>query len=340
MSVFQFRFRLIFPLAVAAALFTAAPILRGGTKPHRTPVILDTDIGTDIDDTWALAYLLRCPELDLKLVVSDTEDTHYRAKILAKLLQAAGRGDIPVGVGKDFSPMDPQRRNLDPWVADYALAAYPGHVFEDGIGALIETVMKANETVTIIAIGAVPNLAIALQREPRIAAKCKFVGMHGSIDVGYGGKPPPSAEANVKDNPAALRTVLAAPWQDILLTPLDTCGVVDLAGARYQAVLKAAKTDLLVGAVIESYRVFAPRVRWMKCDFVDARSTTLFDCVAVYLATSEQWVETEKLGLRVTDDGFTVRDPSGPTVRAALHWKNLDAFKDELVARLIGGSGR
>jgi inosine-uridine nucleoside N-ribohydrolase len=322
-------------LIVAAIAVGWAP-LRGETRPHRIPVILDTDIGTDIDDTWALAYLLRCPELDLKLVVTDTGDTHYRAKIVAKLLQAGGRSDVPVGVGKDFNPTDRRDDNLTPWVADYRLGDYPGKVYEDGIGALIDTVMKSDETVTVIAIGAVPNLAIALQREPRIAAKCRFVGMHGSIDVGYDGKAPPSAESNVKVDPAALRAVLAAPWQDILLTPLDTCGRVTLDGARYQAVLTAAKTDRLVAAVIESYRVFAPRVRWMKCDFVDVRSTTLFDCVAVFLGYSEQWLDTEKIHLRVTDEGFTVRDPAGPSVRVAMRWKDLDAFEDHLISRLTG----
>ena len=35
------------------------------------PVIFDTDIGSDIDDTWALGFLLRCPELDVKLVTTD-----------------------------------------------------------------------------------------------------------------------------------------------------------------------------------------------------------------------------------------------------------------------------
>ena len=64
-----------------------------------TPVILDTDIGFDVDDVWALAFLLRCPELDIKLITTDTGDTHYSAKIVAKLLQIAGRTDIPIGIG-------------------------------------------------------------------------------------------------------------------------------------------------------------------------------------------------------------------------------------------------
>ncbi len=63
------------------------------------PVILDTDIGTDIDDTWALALLLRCPELDPKLILMETGDSTYRAKITAKLLAKAGRTAIPIGLG-------------------------------------------------------------------------------------------------------------------------------------------------------------------------------------------------------------------------------------------------
>ncbi|HVU17449.1 MAG TPA: nucleoside hydrolase [Candidatus Didemnitutus sp.] len=304
------------------------------TSRAATPVILDTDIGTDIDDTWALAFLLRCPELDLKLVVSDTGDTHYRAKLIARMLEAGHRTDVPIGVGKDFAPADPRDMNLEPWVHDFKLTSYPGHVSEDGVGAIIDTVMHSPTTVTIIAIGAVPNIEEALRREPRIAARCRFVGMHGSVDVGYGGKPPPSAEANVKDFPAALRNVLRAPWKDILLTPLDTCDQVHLDGARYARVLAAAKNDPLLGAVMESYHVFAPRVRWMKCDFADVKSTTLFDCVAVYLAFSENLVGVDKVNLNVTDDGFTKRDPAGSPVRAALRWKSLDAFDDLLVARL------
>jgi inosine-uridine nucleoside N-ribohydrolase len=56
------------------------------------PVILDTDIGTDIDDTWALAMLTRCPELEPRLVVTATGDTTYRARFVAGMLQSAGNG--------------------------------------------------------------------------------------------------------------------------------------------------------------------------------------------------------------------------------------------------------
>lgn len=63
------------------------------------PIVLDTDIGFDVDDVWALAFLLRCPEFDVKLITTCTGDTRYRAALVAKLLQIAGRTDIPIGIG-------------------------------------------------------------------------------------------------------------------------------------------------------------------------------------------------------------------------------------------------
>jgi inosine-uridine nucleoside N-ribohydrolase len=304
------------------------------SRAARIPVVFDTDIGTDVDDTWALAQILRSPELDLKLVLTETGDATYRASLAAKFLEIAGRTDVAVGLGKDFGPMPEEYRNQAPWLKGYDLAKYPGQVRADGIQALIDLVMNSQQTVTIIAVGCTPTLAAALEREPRIAARCRFVGMHGSFQVGYGGGAP-SAEANVKGFPAELRTVLSAPWRDILLTPLDTCDRVALRGEPYRAIW-GATGDPILRAVIENYCIFAPRVNWMHCDFFATRSTTLFDCVAVYLAHAEQLVAIETVRFRITDDGFTVPDASGPLqARVALRWRDLPGFEAMLAGRLL-----
>jgi inosine-uridine nucleoside N-ribohydrolase len=304
------------------------------TSAARIPVVFDTDIGTDIDDTWALAQILRSPELDLKLVLTETGDATYRASLAAKFLEIAGRTDVTVGLGKDFGPMPEEYRNQTPWLKGYDLAKYPGKVHADGIQALIDLVMNSPQTVTIIAVGCTPTLAAALEREPRLAARCRFVGMHGSFKVGYGGGAP-SAEANVKGYPAELRQVLSAPWQDILLTPLDTCDRVSLRGEPYHAIWSATG-DPVLRAVIENYCIFAPRVTWMHCDFFATRSTTLFDCVAVYLAHAEKWVEIETVRFRITDDGFTVPEANGPLqARVALRWRDQAAFESFLGNRLL-----
>jgi inosine-uridine nucleoside N-ribohydrolase len=293
------------------------------------PVILDTDIGGDIDDTWALAMLLKSPELDLKLLVTDTGNTDYRARVAAKMLEVGGRTDVPVGVGIHLADeTGPQ----ESWVAGYELSDYPGVVYEDGVSALIETILDSPDPVTLICIGPVPNISAALEREPGVAGRARFVGMHGSVRLGYNGSKEISAEYNVQAHPQACQRAFAAPW-DVTITPLDTCGLVHLKGEKYRRVRDS--DDPLARAVIENYRIWAKRVRWTRVN-AKKRSSTLFDTVAVYLAFSEELLVMEQLGIRVTDDGYTVIDDEAKVVNCAMAWRDLAAFEDLLVQRLTG----
>ncbi|MEJ0088148.1 MAG: nucleoside hydrolase [Limisphaerales bacterium] len=299
-------------------------------RPSPIPVILDTDIGDDIDDIWALALLLKSPELDLKLVVGDYGEAQYRARLLAKFLERAGRTNVPVGIGLDIAPHGEGRQAA--WIKDYDLKSYPGRVFTNGVQAIIDTVMNSPEPVTLICIGPVPNIAEALKREPRIAQRARFVGMQGSVHQGYGTKEP-CAEWNVKADPKALQTVFAAPWE-ITITPLDTCGLVTLSGDKYRRVLDTK--DRIVADLIANYKLWVVNQPTLAADMADHHSTTLFDTVAVYLALQPDLCKMEKLNLSVTDDGFTVIDTLGRPVNVATEWKDLGAYENFLVERLTG----
>jgi len=309
---------------LAAVLFLAVSAV---AKP--IPVILDTDIGDDIDDTWALGLLLKSPELDLKLVVGDHGAAQYRAKLLAKFLETVGRTDVPIGVGLEVKQRGTKPGGLAKWIKDYDLNNYPGKVYKDGVQALIDAIMQSPEPVALVCIGPLPNIAAALKREPRIAQHAKFVGMQGSIRVGYGGSNAASAEWNVKAAPESCRLVFNAPW-DMTITPLDTCGFVNLTGDRYAKVRDSQ--DPIAAAVVSNYRIWAKEAR------VDAEkaSTTLYDTVAVYLAIREDLCQMERLPIRITDDGFTKVDSGGKLVNAATAWKDLDGYRDFLVVRLAG----
>ncbi len=300
------------------------------TDHKRIPVILDTDIGSDIDDTWALALLLKSPELDLKMVVTDTGNTAYRAKIAARILEIAERTDVPVGLGLHLEDeTGPQTEFVD----GYALSSYPGTVHEDGIGAMVGCILASPEPVTLICIGPVPNIAAALDREPAIADRVRFVGMHGSIRLGYDGSSGACAEYNVARYSRACREALSARW-DVTITPVDTCGLVVLAGDKYRAVRHS--DDPLARAVMENYSIWASEVQSAAALDPEARSSTLFDTVAVYLAFADELLEMETLGIRVTDDGFTVIDERAKVMRCATAWRDLPAFEDLLVHRLTG----
>lgn len=296
----------------------------------KIPVILDTDIGIDIDDTWALAMMLRSPELDVKLILTDTGDTRYRARLTAKLLEIAGRTDIPIGIG---IPLENQPMPQVPWVGDYDLSNYPGAVYEDGVGALVDTIMKSTEPVTLISIGPVPNIAAALQRAPQITQQTRYVGMQGSIRYGENGSQPACAEYNIVKYAHACQEVFSAPWE-MTITPLDTCGLIRLRGEKYTAVHSC--NDPLIQALFENYHIWAKLFKDAAGIDPERESSVLYDTVAIYLAFSEEFLNIEKLPIRVTDDGYTVIDEKAKVIRCATSWKDQTEFENTLVRRLIG----
>jgi len=334
-------FLLVF-LAVVLSLGPASRLESAVRNPQsevRTPVILDTDLCDDIDDTWAIATMLQSPELDCKLVTTAVGNTEEKAKVVAKFLQRVGRTNIAVGIG--IKQRDGAHRQTL-WAQEYDLASYRGKVHKDGVQAIIDTIMSSPTRITLIAVGPLPNIAEALKREPRIAEKAVFVGMHGSVYRGYGSEKP-DAEYNVKADVEAAKKVFTAPWP-MTITPLDTCGLVVLDGDKYQKVLK--KNSHVTSNLIENYRV------WYKAGLKDRKdldeaglnrlvdekvnssSTTLFDTVAIYLAVSRQLVEMEQLPIRITDDGFTRVENGAKAVNCAVKWKDLDGYESWLVERL------
>ncbi|OGV36053.1 MAG: hypothetical protein A2X48_17470 [Lentisphaerae bacterium GWF2_49_21] len=288
------------------------------------PVILDTDIGSDIDDSWALVMLLNSPELDLKLITTATFNTDHRTAITAKLLQAANRTDIPIGTG--IKTLD-HPIQVSPWIKGFNMKKYKGKVYADGVDAMIKTIMKSKEKITLISIGPVTNIAEALRREPRIAKKCRFIGMHGSIAKKYGGEPGISAEYNVVVDVISAKAVFDAPWASMTITPIDTCEVIKLDGELYRRV-KECKNPL-TKALIDSYQV------WLGGKSDEGRSSVLFDTVAVYLAFAEDMLEIEEKPVDISFDGYTKVKEKGKKIRWALEWKDLEKFREFLVGRLI-----
>lgn len=310
-----------------------------GARPK--PVIFDTDICDDIDDTWALALMLQSPELDPKLITTAVGNTEAKAKVVAKFLARVGRTDIPVGIG--VKQHDGSHRQTD-WAKDYDLTSYPGTVRKDGVGAMIDTIMNSPQRITVIAVGPLPNIGAALQREPGIAEKADFIGMHGSVYKGYGGSDKPDPEYNVRADVAACRSAFTAPW-DVTITPLDTCGLVVLKGDKYQKVLR--RNSDITSNLIQNYRLWyrnGLRNQQKDIDTADldrrvndklnSSSSTLFDTVAIYLAISRDLVKMERLPIRVTDDGHTKVVEGAKMIQCAVEWKDLDAYEDWLAERL------
>ncbi len=294
----------------------------------KIPVILDTDIGIDIDDTWALGLLLKCSELDVKLITTVAQDTHIKAKLVAKFLERANRTDIPIGIGPQSNS---NKGLLYNWVKDYDLSNYPGIIYENGIEALCSTIIESYNPITLIAIGPLGNIAEAIEFNSKITENAFFIGMQGSIFIGYKENPTPTAEYNVFSDVIACRKVFQAPWEKTI-TPLDTCGNIVLSGENYKQFMKC--NNPVVDAIKECFELWVEKTGLGSLISKEQKTSILFDTVAIYLAFSEELLNIDDLKLEVTETGFTKISKKGNNIRCARSWKDLQAFKNFIVNRL------
>ena len=274
--------------------------------------------------------MLQSPELDLKLVVGDYGKTEYRARLLAKFLQQAGRSDVPVGLGLDIAPRGegPQAG----WITNFALSNYRGRCLP-GRGPSHDRHDSGHRRLPSRCLPSGPcrTWRPRFEPEPKIAQRTRFVGMDGSVRVGYGGSAKVDAEWNVKADVKAAQHVFSAQWE-MVITPLDTCGLIDLSGDRYRRLRDSANPT--AAAVIENYRVWSTSQDPKKTRRRRAIPAPCSIPLAVYLAIQHDLCHMEQLGLRVTDEGFTVIDDRAKRISVATSWKSLDGYRDWIVERL------
>ncbi len=167
-----------------------------------TPIILDTDIGTDVDDAFALLVALGEPTLDLKGVTTVYVDPPLRAQMVRKLLDFAGRQDVPVHPGEPV-PLRPAARypsgcwgwhegrgllytkvSLDEkMVRAGARPPIRGHVEmrpeEKTAARFIYETACATPGLELVAIGPLTNVAVALMKYPDLASRLKRIVIMG-----------------------------------------------------------------------------------------------------------------------------------------------------------------
>ena len=270
--------------------------------------------------------MLKCPELELKLVTTATGDAEYRAKIAAKFLALAGCA-VPVGIG--VSSNDEVKSQAE-WVNGYDLGAYPGKVHRDGVAAMIDLIIQSPAKMKVICIGPLTNLAEALCRCPEIAHKTELICMLGSIHKGVSGADGGIAEYNVVQDIPAAQAVFSGQWP-IRMTPLDTCGIVRLQEGRYQKVHTSEK--IIPKMIMENYAIWDRRYQF---NTFERESSILFDTVAVHMAYSDSYLDMQSMEIRISDDGFMHQGPAAKRIDCAIDWRDKDGFEQLLTERLTG----
>jgi purine nucleosidase len=179
-------------------------------------VILDTDIGDDIDDALALGLILASPEMELLGVTTVFKNVVARAAQARSILKAAGRPEVPVAAGcgavmspRVAYPSDARRAYLEGELPNQHAMSLPEADLapldsRHGVDFLIDTVMASAGDITIVTIGAMTNLAMAMVKEPRILGRIpRIVSMAAAFDR-------QESEWNIRCDPVAAAVVLGS----------------------------------------------------------------------------------------------------------------------------------
>jgi len=287
-------------------------------------VIIDTDIGDDIDDAFAVALALRSPELEILGITTTFGDTEMRAKLLDRLLGEVGRADIPVAAGP---PTPPKTAFTQLKYAEGGHFAKPSHA--DAVTFLLDQIRRNPGKITLVAIGPLVNLGAAIEKDPDIFRKLKrVVLMGGSIYRGYGdigaaAPRGPEPEWNIKNDIPSAQKLFAA-GVPLFVMPLDST----------QLKMDAANREFLFGQgmpITDALRLLYHQ--WGK------ETPTLFDPMTIAYIVDSSLCPVQAMHLRVDEKGFTRPDPGppdaphSPNAQVCLD-SNPDAFFHFLLPRL------
>ena len=153
-------------MKLIAFLFMVGSLL---TAQKPIPIIFDTDIGDDIDDALALGLALQSPELDIRLITTVVDDVESRTRLVWKQLGLYGRQDIPIATGAAQPLLDPiVNRRMPQFDVLTAADQPPTAAKRNAVDQIIQTLLNAKEKITLVPIGPLTNIALALRTEPRI----------------------------------------------------------------------------------------------------------------------------------------------------------------------------
>jgi inosine-uridine nucleoside N-ribohydrolase len=305
-------------LAVLTLLpFFAVAQAGAQTNVSREKIIVDTDIGDDIDDAFAVDLVLASHEFQVLGIGSAWGDTALRSRMLDRMLCETGRDGVPVLTGV------PTKTDTVFTQAPWAKAGVE-HTHGDAVAALLEQIRQHPGEITLLAVGPLTNIGTAIDRDAETFRKLKrVVMMGGSIYRGYGAaNAPPQPEYNIARDPAAAQKLFRS-GVPIFMLPLDATQVkFDAAKRGELAAVSTPMTDTLLVLTAE----------WSHS--TKQSDPTLFDAIAAAYALDASSCPMKPLHIEVDDKGMTKPTDGTPNAQACLE-PHEDAFYGILMPRLL-----
>jgi purine nucleosidase len=272
-----------------------------------TRIILDTDIGTDVDDCLALAVILGSPEVQLAGVTCVYGDVGLRARMVQKLLSLYGLRGVPVlrGASEPLLGLRPVYWEGHEGQGLVEPEDETQDETEDAVSFIVRTVLDNPGAIHLLAIGPLTNVALAMKREPRVARDLGGLTIMGGVLRGPGSLGLPYVEHNIRCDPEAAHLVLTS-GAPLTLVPLDVTTRVRITPEGVTRIAAAATP--FHNAVVDQVRRY-PR-------FARQGYTFLHDPLAAALLIEPDLVSYEtvhvdvELGGRLTAGATLMRTPT------------------------------
>jgi purine nucleosidase len=273
---------------------------------EKQKVIIDTDIGDDIDDAFAVALALDSPELDILGFTTTTGNTIARALILNRMLAESGRASILVGIGKP-----PNGLPADGGIGSQRAYGEDGppsrRSYPDASALILEEIRKYPGEVTLIAIGPLTNIGVAIDSDPQTFRKLKRLVMMGGwmadADDGFGRLLPPEPEYNIVQDVSAAQKLFQS-GVNISVMPVDSTLHLLLDEEMRKRIFSQAT------GLTNSLRTLY--VLW-------GRDTpVLFDAMAVGFAMNPQLCPVQPMQIIVDSKGLTQAGSGSPNAQICL----------------------
>jgi purine nucleosidase len=287
-----------------------------GSAVEPTKIIIDTEIGDDVDDAFAVDLALASPELNILGISSAWGDTALRARMLDRMLCETGRTAISVRAGV------PTKTSAVFTQAPWAKAGLE-HSHGDAVSFLLEQIDRYPGEITLLAIGPLTNIGAAIDRDPATFRKLKrIVLMGGSVHRGYGDNAPPEPEYNIARDPVSAQKLFRSSVP-IFMLPLDSTQInFDETKRSQLASVSTPMTDSLQVLIAE----------WKRNK--NQAMPTLFDGVAAAYTIDATTCPTTSLHLEVDDKGLTRATSGSPNAQVCLE-PHEEAFFKLLMPRLL-----
>jgi purine nucleosidase len=308
-------------------------------------ILLDTDMGTDVDDALCLALAVASPEVELVAVTTVSGDTRLRARIARRLLDLAGRTEVPVFAGEEKALTGTS--SFFQHGGDGEGILEPGQAVEieaEPATRAIARLLRAHDDLEVVAVGPLTNLAAVLGADPSLAERISCLTIMGGHlrDIAYGGHVfVPGVDYNLCSDPEASIRVLLSPVTTRLVT-----GDVTLRtwiGPEDLARIGAAGTPFH-RAIERAVRHWAPIQRQvfsgLGARIGEDNVAFLHDPLALACSYDESFCEFEDLAVAATvqDGVFRTLEDGPPPWRRIRCAVGVDAtrFRGHFVARLCG----